>query len=99
MVLGPAGARRFLRSGAAGRTKSCFPELRSGGSGFHGFHGPDRRHLSSKAVKRAFRLFFKSENLGFGAFSGPNQPQEGLEKAPGSGPDRVAPIFSPVDQF
>ena len=34
-----------------------------------------------------------------GAFSGPNRPQEGLEKAPGSGPDRFGPIFSPVDQF
>ncbi len=55
--------------------------------------------VSSNAVKRAFWLFFKSNNLGFGAFSGPNRPQEGLEKAPGSGPDRFAPFFSPADQF
>ncbi len=46
---------------------------------------------ASNAVKKAFRLFFRSENLSVG--------QEGLEKAPGSGPDRFVPIFSPVDQF
>ena len=55
--------------------------------------------FDSNAVKRAFRLFFRSKNLGFGAFSGPNRPQESLEKAPGSGPDRFAPFFSPADQF
>ncbi len=49
--------------------------------------------------KGLFGFFVRSENLGFGAFSGPNRPQEGLEKAPGSGPDRFAPISSPVDQF
>ncbi len=55
--------------------------------------------LSSNAVKRAFRLFVGSKHLGFGAFSGPDRPQEGLEKAPGSGPDRFAPISSPADQI
>ncbi len=44
-------------------------------------------------------LLFRSKNLSFEAFSGPNRPQEGLEKAPGSGPNRFAPIFKPVDQF
>jgi hypothetical protein len=43
--------------------------------------------------------FFRSDNLGFGSFSGPNRPQEGLEKTPGTGPDRFAPFFSPADQF
>ncbi len=49
--------------------------------------------------QKGFQAFSKSENLGFGGFSSPSRPQEGLEKAPGSGPDRFAPIFSPVDQF
>ena len=43
--------------------------------------------------------FSRSENLGFGAFSSPNRPQEGLKKAPGPSPDRFAPIFNPVDQL
>ncbi len=49
--------------------------------------------------QKGFLAFSESENLGFWSFSGPNRPQEGLEKAPGSGPDRFAPMFSPVDQF
>ncbi len=53
----------------------------------------------SNAVKKAFRLLFRSKNLGFGVFSGPNRPPEDLEKAPGSGSDRFASFFSPVDQF
>ncbi len=45
------------------------------------------------------QLRSRYDNVGFGDFSGPNRPQEGLEKAPGSGPDRFAPIFNPVNHF
>ncbi len=46
---------------------------------------------SSNAVKRAFRLFVRSENLGFGAKSAPGRPGKG----PRLGPRSMCTDFQP----
>ena len=42
--------------------------------------------------------FSRSENLGFGAFSGPNRPQEGLLPEIGS-PAGLRPAGGPISVF